>query len=265
MLKKISILSLFIVLLLTGFLIYGKSKKEVTKILGSDNSTSITIPTSKNDIPNPVEITYNEQDFSVAWYKLEPVENLILIPNYNLKLTSTEAAEKYNCKFLGSAGFYSKEGKPLGLVVADGQKVNSWQKNSLLNGVFSVNRLLTPRITRDEPKDLLALAVQSGPLIKENAAYQTVDQGNDNSDRRMLLATTGENKAIYLAIYNRNSVLLGPKLSDLPEIIKVFERRLGIIFADVINLDGGSASAYSTEDFKLPEVANVGSFFCLKD
>lgn len=263
MVKKLAILGLLGIAILAGYLIYGNSKKEATKILGSNNSK--TKAEVKTDEPTQINLTYGGQDLTVSWYKLEPIENLTLIPNYDSKLTSDEAIKKYNCKFLGNAGFYSKEGKPIGLFVSDGEKISSWQKNDLLNGIFSINSLLTPRITQATPEDPLQIAIQSGPLIKENAAYKNITSGNNNYDRRMLLAVTGENKAIFLAIYNHDSVFLGPKLSEVPEIIKLFERRLGIIFADVINLDGGSASAFKTKDFSLPEATNVGSFFCLKN
>jgi hypothetical protein len=262
MIKRLSIFGLFAVAILTGYLIYGKSHKEATKILGSENPE--VTPETKVIYNNQVDLVYNNQNLTIAWAATDQTENLDLIPNFDAKLPSAEVKEKFSCKFLTSAGFYSKEGGPIGLFIENGNKINSWQKNSLLNGVFSVNLLETPRITRETPKDQLRLGIQSGPIIKENGKFLSLSINNDNPDRRVAVAINGENKAVFLIIYDKNLAFSGPKLSDLPKILKSFEEKSRIIFADIINLDGGTASTFNADSFTLPEVTNVGSFFCLK-
>ena len=261
MIKKLSIFGFLVVAILTGYLIYGNSKKEATKILGSVNSSPS--PQGVNQT-NQINLNYNNQNLTVAWFNIDSPEKLTLIPNFDEKFSANVVKEKYGCKFLVNAGYYSKDAKPIGLFIADGQTISRWQKNYLLNGIFSINKLLTPRITRTEPKDLLTIAIQTGPLIKENATYLQISAGNSNPDRRVLAAVTGENKTVFLIIYDKNSVFLGPQLSNLPGILKIFEEKSGLALADIINLDGGTASAFISPEVSLPEISPVGSFFCLK-
>ena len=44
----------------------------------------------------------------------------------------------------------------------------------------------------------------------------------------------------------------------------MFEEKTGIVFADVLNLDGGTASTFYSDSLQLPEAVISGSFFCLK-
>ena len=261
MIKKLSIFGILAIILFTGFLIYGNSQKETKKILGSENTAKKTRTTPPTNL---IELNIKGQNLLIAWSEIGSPENLVLIPNFSEKLLSIEAKEKYGCKFISNAGFYSKDAKPIGLFIHDGNSLGSWQKNRLFDGVLSINDMEVPRITRNQPVDHLKIGLQAGPIIKENGIYLNLSQTLDTLDRRVLASVTGGNKLFFLVIYSKDSVFSGPTISDLPEVVGSFENITGIIFADTLNFDGGTASTFSVENTNLPEVTPVGSFFCLK-
>jgi len=80
----------------------------------------------------------------------------------------------------------------------------------------------------------------------------------------VISAVTGDNKLIFMVIYDPKSVFLGPELVDLPQIVSLVSAENDLNIADAINLDGGSASAFKSRDFSLSEISPVGSFFCLQ-
>jgi len=213
---------------------------------------------------SPTSITQNSiqiGDFTFSWFQTN-TDSLKLIPNFDEKNFSKEVIQNNKCRFLSNAGFYSKESKPIGLFVTDKQTLSNWQENLLLDGILSINDIATPRITREAPKDTLRIALQTGPIVKENAGYVNLKIQNDSEARRVIAGVTGENKLFFLVIYKTNSEYLGPLLGDLPVALKKFEEKSGIIFADIINLDGGAASTFYSPDKNLSEINSTGAFFC---
>ncbi len=105
-------------------------------------------------------------------------------------------------------------------------------------------------------------AIQTGPIIKENNSYITLKIQDDNGARRVLAAITGDNRLYFLVIYDNNSQFNGPLLADVPSLVGNFENESGIHFADVINLDGGAASAFYSDSASLSEINPSGAFFC---
>lgn len=257
LMKRFLILIPIIPLAIFGFLIYKNINTTPQK---SEASTQVL---SSDQNQNSIKFDFNDQNISVVWYKIDNSEKLILIPNFSEKLTSKEIIDKNNCQFLSSAGFYNKDDSPIGLVIADSKLVNSWQENSLFDGILSVNQMATPRITRQIPQDQLLIATQVGPILKENAQVQTLRIQNDNPSRRTVAAITGENVLYFLSFYDTNSNYSGPLLANLPNILQTFENKTRITFADAINLDGGSASAFHSPSINLIEASPVGAFFCL--
>lgn len=201
-------------------------------------------------------------NFTISWFEIPDIDNLKLIPNFTEKNSSREIVDKNNCKFLSNSTFYSTDSKPLGLFVTNGQTLNNWQQNDLLDGILSTNDMATPRITRDVPKDSLKIAIQTGPILKENNSWLNLKIKEDGESRRVLAAVTGTNKLFFLTVYNSNSEYSGPLLGELPKILQDFETKSEITFADAINLDGGSASTFKTKDVSLSELTPVGAFFC---
>ncbi len=253
--KKLAVFTI-IPLLILGFLIYKNQKTSATRTLGQENVTS-----EMETTPNAVSFTLSDQEISVSLWKANPW-NLKLIPNFIKKQGSKEFGITSSCKYLANAGFYSKENNPIGLFITNGETIGKWQENNLLDGILTVNELMTPRITRVVPRDSLNIAVQTGPIIKENGSFITLKIMNDSLDRRSVAGITGENELYFLSFYEPNSNYSGPLLADLPTALKTFEEKTGIVFADAINLDGGSASVFKNNNTSLEEITPVGAFFC---
>ncbi len=164
--------------------------------------------------------------------------------------------------FLANGPFYGTNNQPLGLIITNGNTISDYENNNLLNGVLSVNDFATPRITQNLPQDHLQIAVQTGPIIKENNSYDSLQITNDKNSRRVLAAVDGNNNLYFLVIYDKDSEFSGPFLNDVPSLLNQFEQKENINFADIINLDGGSASVFITRNFDLTEFNPVGAFFC---
>ncbi len=251
--KKLLLLSIIIIPLLVFGILILNNKSTTPQKSGAQNFVSSPSPT-----PNSIDIN----GFKVSWYEINNIDNLKLIPNFTEKLSSKEIIAQNNCKFLSNSAFYSKDNQPLGLIVANNQTIANWRENPLFDGILSINDMATPRITRSIPQDRLVTAIQTGPILKENNQFQTLKIQNDYESRRVVAAITGENKLFFLSIYNPDSQFSGPFLADLPNALKSFEQKSGIIFADIVNLDGGAASTFNAEGESLSELSPVGAFFC---
>lgn len=202
-------------------------------------------------------------EYRVDWFEALG-EQVTLIPNFSEKKITADIVSESQCKNAINASFYSENYQPIGLFVKAGEEVSRFKSNNLFNGIFSINKLETPRITREVPRDPLDIAIQSGPLIMENDKLNEYSSETDKNARRMLALVTGENKIIFATVYDPEAVFNGPKLSELSGIISLFEERLGQNVADAINLDGGSASSFYSDSVTLKEISPVGSLFCIK-
>lgn len=210
-----------------------------------------------------IDLSFKGKTFRFNFRRIENIDNLTLSANLE-KLTSEEFKNENKCTFLSSGGYYKADYTPTGLLISEYNEVTSLVKSSLADAIFSVNDFATPRITREIPKDRLRLALQAGPLLKENGEFVTLSLRNDEEARRVILGTTGENEALFLIVYDPFSVYSGPLLKDLPDLLNLFEDHLGIVFADAMNLDGGTPTVFSDESVNLTEASIIGSFFCLK-
>ncbi|MEK7526593.1 MAG: phosphodiester glycosidase family protein [Patescibacteria group bacterium] len=215
-----------------------------------------------------MDIEVADQTISVAWVKIENIDNLKLIANFNERLTPNQVKQKYNCQVLVNGGFYMDDTttvgnyKPIGLFIGEYKKLADYKNSTLLSGVISINDFATPRITTKTPKDNLRVALQNGPLLIENNSTKKLTLTNENNARRIVAATTGNNELYFLSFYNPDSAYLGPKLVDLPKALTTFEKESGIDLADALNLDGGNASVYLTPETSLSSSTPVGSYFC---
>ncbi len=253
--RKLLLLPVIIIPLLVFGILVLKNKSTTPGSSSAESNVAINESSSKS---HSVDL----DNFTISWFETGNLDHLLLIPNFKEKSSSTDINAKYNCSFLSSSAFYAANNLPLGLFISDGNTLANWQENTLLDGILSINDMATPRITKLTPQDHLQIAVQTGPFLKENNFFQSLRIQNDNGERRMIAAITGENKLFFLVIYNKNSEYEGPLLADVPSILKDFEQKTGIIFADAINLDGGTATAFKANSVNLSEFSPVGAFFC---
>ena len=234
----------------------------IYKNQSTNPTTSSALTQTAQDKTETKNSTLHIDDLTFSWFQVTDPQNLKLLPNYSEKASSRDILTKYGCTFLANAGFYSKTNTPLGMTTADGKTLSNWQENALFDGLLSLNYFFTPRITRIVPHDNLKIAVQSGPIIKENGQFLSLRIQDDSEARRLVAAVTGENRLYFIIIYNSTSLYSGPLLANLPDNLESFEKTSGIIFADILNLDGGSASTFYTPDTNLSEFNSVGAFFC---
>lgn len=254
--KKISWLVIVIFpLLIFGILVLKNQNTNPQKSTAANSASVLSAVNVDNQSLQIDNLTY-------SWFFINKIDSLKLIPNFNEKISSKEVIANNNCQFLSNASFYSQDNKPLGLFITNGNTLANFQTNSLFDGILSINDMATPRITRDIPQDHLNIAIQTGPIIKENNTFQTLQIQNDTESRRVIAAVTGGNKLYFVVIYDTESEYLGPMLSDLPGALKNFELKANISFADAINLDGGAASTFNSPSIKLSEINPVGAFFC---
>ena len=257
--KKTLFITLFLLLLGAVFFtlkekLFQKNEESLPtqRVLGFPESTG----EDKKELKLNSKVTVN-------WYLVGDEKKIFLYPNSE-KLTSKEFFEKEDCSFLSSAGYYKSDFSPTGLLISEYKEVSPFVNSTLSNAVFSVNDFETPRITSMVPRDRLRLALQVGPLLKENGVKQSLKPKNNEEAKRVVLGVTGENKAVFMVFFNPNSVYQGPLLKDLPDLVNEFEKETGIILADAMNLDGGTAAAFLTSETNFPEASFVGSFFCIK-
>ncbi len=257
MLKWLALI--FIIIITAGFSFFRKPNPPVTK-----PETNNAATTSPNTLPpDTLDYQFNNSTFRVSWY-IANSKNLTLIPNYSEKKTSSEVKEANHCARITNAGFYNKDGSPIGLVVNNGETINNFQQNYLFNGFFSVDDNGKPTISPDIPQNP-RLAIQSGPILISGKQIVNLNIQDDESARRSVAAITNDGKLIFLSFYKSDSVYEGPLLGDLSVHLQKFEKLNNITISDALNLDGGSASVFISDGINLGELTNVGSFLCAKN
>jgi hypothetical protein len=61
-----------------------------------------------------------------------------------------------------------------------------------------------------------------------------------------------------------NNPVSGPKLNELPGIIKNINKSTSLNIVSALNLDGGAHSAFLTQSTDLNELSTIGEYFCIK-
>jgi uncharacterized protein YigE (DUF2233 family) len=218
------------------------------------------VPTSEKG----VEIEIGERKFLAFYLEVPDASNITLIPNFDQAKNAFDLFAYQDCAGVVSGGFYTPEGTPTGFFISEGETLKKYTSSSLLNGVYSINDFATPRIGKAVPRDHLRLGLQAGPVLIENSYEQNLKLIRDEEARRVVVGVTGENKTVFIVFYDPESVFIGPMLEDMPQALELFGEKTGVVLADAMNLDGGSASAFFTAEVNLSEASPVGSFFCVK-
>ncbi len=227
-------------------------------------------PTQLSKFPQPSPtrgLSYyaDGQSFRVLSFSVKNPEKLLLIPNFSQKALSLSIARTNQCATLTSGAFYSTDDTPIGLFLAGGKQLGAYQQNAFFNGFFSVNVSGNATIGSQLPDDNVRFGIQSGPILMTDGVIKKLTIRDDQPARRILVAQTNDNTVVFLALFGNENLFDGPKLTDVPKHLKEIEKNLGILLTNAINLDGGSASAFITNDTSLTELTPVGSFFCALD
>lgn len=211
-----------------------------------------------------VEISNNNETFQATWTVVSTSSALQLYPNFKEKLSALEVKKNNSCTQLTSAGFYDKNNNPLGLFVNEGKILSPDRPNAFFNGYFSLDNNGNFSLERNAPDQDVEVALQSGPLLWLNKTPLELKIIDDKPARRIIVGITKDDKLVFLTLFNKDNNLDGPLLAKTPNLLSQFVQKTGIVLDSALNLDGGSASAFYSEDISLSELSSVGGFFCIK-
>lgn len=234
-----------------------KNQKGQEQFPGSGSST-------QGIEPNETDVVYNGQSFKINWSSVSNPRDILLGANLDEKKTAKNIFEENRCKALVNGGFYTDNSDYIGLLYLGGKKLSNESDNPLFNGVFYTTKDGDVGIGSGVPLDQIKFAVQSGPILVRYRAYQRLRLPGDTSERRTLVAVTDKKEVYFLAVFSPQSTYLGPKLTELPEILKKFADSKDVYFTDALNLDGGAHSAFLGPGVSLDELSPIGSYLCVK-
>lgn len=224
-------------------------------------SVSATVTPSQPPLRQSVDTQQNGKTYRVAWLTADP-SILTLIPNFTQKRTARSLIENKECDAVVSGGFYTKDNQPTGLFITEGTTIRSAIPNTLLNGYFVVDTQNRAAASFSVPTQTPRVGLQTGPVLMQDGKAMKLTIRDDEFARRVIVAIDTKDSVVFFVVYNPDNPYEGPKLADVPGLVAEVATRLDI--RDAINLDGGSASAFITEDLSLEELTAVGSFFCIK-
>lgn len=256
----IIVLALIVTAIMIRFMIANDTKQIVgnTKTASEASVTS----TPNQEIKQTKSITINNEQFAYAYFVVKNPVNLSLIPNFSRPKDAQTLMEENNCVSVVNGGFYDKSNKPLGYFQYGDKILGPRLESDLFNGYVWADASGSAVISSELPNTTFNFALQTGPMLMFSGKVLPLTINSDTGARRMIAARN--NKLIFLAVYEAESVYDGPKLSDLPDIVQTISTKESLNIMDAINLDGGSASAFYSEDTKLSELTPVGSLFCAK-
>lgn len=208
------------------------------------------------------KIKTGKHDFSYFYYRLSELQRFKLIDNHKLE-PSAEVMANSDCQIGINAGFYDPQGKPLGLLVIDGQVLSEFSQSRLLDGFFWISDLGGLGITRELPDFKFNQAFQSGPLLIENGIANQLTIKNDKQARRSVIATLSDGSLWLLIIYSPEARFLGPKLAKLPQVVLEIAQQEQVLIIEALNLDGGSASMFKSPKVFLEEYKPVRTILCV--
>lgn len=259
------------------FMIYSSARQVVHK-LASPLPTTPVIPTEIVPTKTPAkEFKLDGKTYQFYFHKIEKKETLSLIPNFQNAIFSLQIMKNNNCTFGINGGFYKKEGGSLGLFYTDqklyGTKIQSTTFNGILGGkkdgtLFIMSSMDFP-VYSDYSASVYQFLLQSGPLIFLKNALQPNYIEEDYSRRSLIAKTVGGDFYLF-SIFEKDNAFNGPRLKDLrgifltPEFIGKIPDFSGTSFELILNLDGGSASAFYDKNVQVEEFNPIGSFLCGK-
>ncbi|MBI4058522.1 phosphodiester glycosidase family protein [Candidatus Gottesmanbacteria bacterium] len=230
--------------------------------LSEKNETKVPFVVSPSPIPSAdgsQMVVVNQKSYSVFVQAVGDPSQLILIPNFKDKILSREIIENNGCLYGINGGFYTTKNTPLGLFYTKGVYYEKkLHRSTLTNGyVFFKDRTL--HISTSPPaSESTDFVFQTGPFFTPSTQLSIV---NDEPSRRMLVGIDSRENGYFIAVVSRENVHSGPLLADLPQIAG----KLNPTFTQLVNLDGGSASAYYIKyKVQYSELTPIGSFLCGK-
>lgn len=257
--SKLIILIVFIigiVLLLQIIPLNKNTQNTVNNIIDPTITNSQIIPTVSP--PDAIKVENNKITYNVYYSSLADY-NISLIPNFSESSSFQSITAQHQCISAINGGFYTTENKPLGLYKSNGIVYSAEITNSnLLTGYFTIDTNNNTHISfqgyTNSPN-----VIQSGPYIHKDVSLSLT---TDEYARRSLIGESNTGELYIIFINKSDEIFNGPQLSEIPEII--FSESIPVKFTAVLNLDGGSASAYLDKSgYLFRELTTVGSVICL--
>lgn len=211
---------------------------------------------------NMKTIDLPDSSFRYDYFIVDQTNPLQIIDNVEKKLSSTEIVNEKQCRYLANGGFYTKEDKKIGLLKVNGSILSKWQANQLFNGIVYASSSGYLAIHNSPQNDRYDDGFQSGPLLIYDGQNIRLSIKNDEHERRMVMATTPQNQAIFIAIIGSQASFEGPKLASVASVLQAIAQQENITIQNAVNLDGGTASVLFTDQNKLKELQPVGTFLC---
>jgi len=167
-----------------------------------------------------------------------------------------------NCLCSVNGGYFDADFKPIGLRIVNGQTIAPLRRARLITGVLlgSSRGIQIVRAREFSPRQKIAAAIQCGPFLVD--ASRPVRGLNDSALARRTFAATVSNDRALLGVCS------GVSLADLANILATTTIIGESKIQRVINLDGGSSSAfwYVRENgivFSIPEQKPVRDFVAI--
>lgn len=259
-LKKIVLFLILIALSAIVVIIYSRSQKQTVEPYPAD----VAKENDSDERDNELSVEHNDVEYNVGLIKLEDRSKITFRLNLIDKRSSAEAYDELDCRYLVNGGFYTKENTPLGLFIQDGKLVNTKIISNTFNSFVTIDDGNNISLLKSFDDTNPLHAFQTGPLLVENGSFINLSIKNDKASRRIVLIKTDDGLTYFAAFYIKNSLFSGPSLADLPEIVEKLSAELGIPFQSATNLDGGTASAFISDEVSLTEASTIGSYFCIK-
>lgn len=265
--SKQFIFSVFLAVLLVGFILYWNSiQTNQRDIL----STSIRpTPTPRTTIPygGIINLDYNSQPLRIYWAPIASDSAVYLIPNYTERKFADSIVKELFCHIAINGGFYKGDGRPLGLLIVNGNTLSPSVRSSVVNGYFWQDQTGKRFIGKIPPDpNGVDFAIQSGPIM--NVSNRRLSLVSDERARRSLLGVNDNGNFYAISVTAGDNAYGGAYLADIPVLFSQNEIQDVLPVTTLLNLDGGGASFYYVKDvddeFTLSALTPVGSVICVR-
>lgn len=225
------------------------------------DSSHIT-PTSESQ-PTPQQTSVKTVDQYA--YEIIPLADrtVHLYSNLDQKLTSSELFAKYDCVAATSGGFYDESDQHIGLFVSEHQLVRSSISHDLFIGYISSRDGKSIQISREQPREDVLWALQSGPIVWDSGAT-TINMKSDENARRIIAAVDKVGGGYLISITAQDSEYSGPPMMQIPQILEKIQAKENLHFSMALNLDGGFHSFFKSSTVNQSSLTTPGSILCVK-
>ena len=156
-----------------------------------------------------------------------------------------------------NGGYFHPDHKPIGLVVANGESIHSYEKAKLLTGIVGAKkdgRVSIIRSTTYQKKPVTYRdAIQCGPMLVEDSS--PVAGLNAERIARRTVAATGSGGNAALVYITSVTLADAANILSLPNIFGTWSP------TSALNLDGGTSSGLWADNIvSLPEIKRVRNF-----